>query len=137
MNKDTAAKNNSNDSSKKKCILHGWGHATEDCKVLQAEAKHPKMTNDSEKKDNNAFSKSSNKTWSRKAHEAKKKTNSDLAAFIKKEVGKAVQLVASKKRKSDDNDDSLAAFDLKDFDYEDMENLKINDGELSDGQVSC
>ena len=135
--KDVAKTDNkdSNGSSKNRCMLHGWGHSTEDCKVLQAEAKRLKSNNDSDKKDNNSFSKSNNKTWSRKAQEAKKKTSSDLAAFIKKEVGKAMK-TASKKRKSDDDDDSLNAFDLKDFNYEDMENLKIDDG-LSEGEASC
>ena len=86
-------------------MLHGWGHSTEDCKVLQAEAKRLKSNNDSDEKDDNSFSKSHNKTWSRKAQEAKKKTSSDLAAFIKKEVGKAMK-TASKKRESDDDDES-------------------------------
>ena len=135
--KDVAKTDNkdSNGSGKNRCMLHGWGHSTEDCKVLQAEAKRLKSNNDSDEKDNNSFSKSRNKTWSRKAQEAKKKTSSDLAAFIKKEVGKAMK-TASKKRKSDDDDDSLNAFDLKDFNYEDMENLKIDDG-LSEGEASC
>ena len=55
-----------------------------------------------------------------------------MAAFVQKEVAKSYMKMvkAHKKRKSDDDsseDGSLAAFDLADFNYEDMENLKIDD----------
>ena len=54
-----------------------------------------------------------------------------MAAFVQKEVAKSYMKMvkAHKKRKNDDDSDggSLAAFDLADFNYEDMENLKIDD----------
>ena len=53
-----------------------------------------------------------------------------MAAFVQKEVAKSYMKMvkAHKKRKSDDSDDdSLAAFDIADFNYEDMENLSIDD----------
>ena len=63
---------------------------------------------------------------------------SDLAAFISKEVAKGIKkshkdLAAmqkkrkSAKRDSSDSECDLNAFDLKDFNYEDMENLNIDD----------
>ena len=111
------------------CMLHGeGGHKTEDCYQLQKEAKRVKMG----KGDNS--SKSKNKTWSRKAAESSKESKKDLAAFIRKEVKKGVKKdlkAISKKRKSESDDSDserdLHAFDLKDFNYEDMENLKIDD----------
>jgi hypothetical protein len=111
------------------CMLHGeGGHKTEDCYQLQKEAKRVKMG----KSDNS--SKSKNKTWTRKAAESSKESKKDLAAFIRKEVKKGVKKdlkAISKKRKSEsddsDSDGDLHAFDLKDFNYEDMENLKIDD----------
>ena len=33
---------------------------------------------------------------------------------------------SEKRKSSDDSDDELNAFDLKDFNYEDMENLRID-----------
>ena len=53
----------------------------------------------------------------------KKKIKKDLSAFTKKR----------KQDDSDSSDDDLAAFDLKDFNYEDMDNLKIED----DNTVEC
>ena len=52
-----------------------------------------------------------------------KQIKKDLSAFTKKR----------KKEDSDSSDDDLAAFDLKDFNYEDMDNLKIDD----DNTVEC
>ena len=87
--------------------------------------------------------KSKNKTWSKKAEEAKEKAKGECHAFVRKEIAKGVKKqmkkdlsAFAKKRKSDcsdSSDDDLAAFDLKDFNYEDMENLKIDD----DGSVEC
>ena len=118
-------------STKHYCAVHGHNnsHSTEECNTIQQEAKRVK-TNRSDYK-----GKSPNKTWQRKASEGQAKTKQELAAFIQKEVVKGIQkgkqcLAAyDKKRKadSDSESDDLAAFDLKDFNYEDMENLKIDD----------
>ena len=119
---------------KKHCILHGNGfHDTEECKTLLAQANNLK-------KDGKAGGKGNygNKTWNRKASDNKNKAKNDLAAFVQKEVAKGVKASlaasASKKRKSDSesSDEDLNMFDLKDFNYEDMENLKID----SDDDIS-
>ena len=45
---------------------------------------------------------------------------------MKKEVKKGVKLYAKKRKSEDSSDDDLNAFDLKDFNYDDMDNLKID-----------
>ena len=62
-----------------------------------------------------------------------------MAAFVKKAVEKGVKkslkAQATKKRKEAseaESDDDLNAFDPKDFNYEDMDNLKID----SDDEIS-
>ena len=79
-----------------------------------------------------------NNKWTKQAADAATKSKSDLAAFVQKEVAKGIAKIANeKKRKSSDDSDSddLAAFDLKDFNYSDMENLKVDsDGE--DGEIT-
>ena len=94
------------------------------------------------KSEGNANSKDPKKSWNKKAKEAKDQAAFDFAAFVSKTVDKAVAKstkAAAKKRKTKESDDDLAAFDLRDFNYEDMENLKIasdEEGEISD-EVSC
>ena len=82
----------------------------------------------------------SNKTWSRKADEAKEASKKDLAAFVKKQVKNQVKELASfdKKRKSSESSDEeedgeLMAFnaDLAEFNYEDMEKLSIDEDDVS------
>jgi len=140
----------SSDGKKGFCMIHGEGnHTSEECYTLQKEAKKLKTsysgntsTKYSDNKARGNFSSNSgsgNKTWNRKAEQGKSKAKSDLAAFIGKEVAKGIQKekkaahAASKKRKSDSDDegDDLHMFDLEGFNYEDMDNLKIEDGEAS------
>ena len=130
-------KNSSSKPATKKngyCLLHGDGnHDTEDCFTLQKEAKRLK----GEGGDSKPAAKSKNKTWSKKAEEAKEKAKGECHAFVRKEIAKGVKKqikkdlsAFTKKRKKDDSDssdDDLAAFDLKDFNYEDVDNLKIDD----------
>ena len=137
-------KNSSSKPAMKKngcCLLHGDGnHDTEDCFTLQKEAKHLK----GEGGDSKPVAKSKNKTWSKKAEEAKEKAKGECHAFVQKEIAKGVKKqmkkdlsAFTKKRKKkkdgDSCDDNLAAFDLKDFNYEDVDNLKIDD----DDTVEC
>ena len=135
-------KGNKNSGSKKEsgevlyCALHGKGsHSTNDCKTIQSEVKRLKTERSGSQQGSN--NKSSSKTWSKKANDEKKKARSDMNAFIKKEVAKGIkkgvkELAAfDKKRKSDDDsDDDLNAFlgedKIEDFDYSDMDNLKID-----------
>ena len=134
--------NGSKNSSKKEpgellyCSLHGKGnHSTDECKSIQKEVKRLKT----DRAGNSSGSgKSTNKTWSKKANDEKKKARSDMNAFIQKEVAKGIkkgvkQLAAfEKKRKSDDSDSDsdLNAFlgkdSIEDFSYSDMDNLKID-----------
>ena len=108
----------------KYCSHHGHNpsHTSSECFVLHPELKEAKK------------SKSKSKSWSRKAADSKAKTKSDLAAFIRKEVSKGVdKAVNSNKRKaSGESDDDLNAFDLEEFNFKDMENLKID----SDDDIS-
>ena len=140
--KSKDGKSNAKPNGKQKyyCMLHGNNnsHDTKDCHQLQKEAKRLKSDGSNNGKPN-GNGKFKNKTWTRKAEEAKATTQNDLASFIKKEVKKGIKKdlkALSKKRKSDDSSDSedgeLHMFDLKDFNYEDMENLKIDDDEVTD-----
>ena len=111
----------------KYCSHHGKNpsHTSDECFVLHPELREKKPA-------------AKSKTWSRKAAESKAKAKNDLAAFVRKEVAKGVaKATASKKRKTsdgEDSDDDLNAFDLKDFNYKDMDDLKIetDDEEISD-----
>ena len=80
-----------------------------------------------------------NKTWDCKAAEAKASSSKEIAAFVKTAIAKGVAKelnAAQRKRKandsSSDKEGELHCIDLKDFNYEDMENLKIS----SDDDVS-
>jgi hypothetical protein len=130
----------SSDGKKGFCMIHGEGnHTSEECYTLQKEAKKLKTSytgNTSGKYADKAKSSSGNKTWTRKADQGKTKTKSDLATFIGKEIAKGLKKekktahAASKKRKSDSDDEEgedLHVFDLEGFNYNDMDNLKIED----------
>ena len=126
-------KSSGNGKSEYFCLYHGKNssHNTDDCHKMINDAKRLKQANGNG--DGKSNGKYGNKTWSRKADEAKKATNKDLASFIRKEIKKGVKDLKafSKKRKSSDDesgsDGEVMAFDLKDFNYQDMENLKIDD----------
>ena len=133
--KDGSFKQVKGDKEKKSafCLVHGQcGHSTDQCHKIQREAKRLKGDDSSPKGDSPKFG---NKTWTRKSEESKSKTNKELHALVKKAIAKGVRKelqAASKKRKSDDSSDeegehNMLDFDLKDFNYEDMENLKIDD----------
>lgn len=135
----------SEDSSQKYCMLHGYGnHSTEECKAVQAMIKRRKTTKGKDGDNDDRKPSFKNKTWNRKASEAKKQTRKDLAAFIKKTVKDKVQkeLSAIDKKRAAESDDSSDEFDLnaldgelKNFNYSDMENLHINSDE-EDNDVS-
>jgi len=137
----------SSDGKKGYCMIHGEGnHTSEECYTLQKEAKKLKTSYGGKsegKYTDKAKAGSGNKTWTRKADQGKAKPKSDLAAFIGKEIAKGMKkekksaLAASKKRKNDsDDEEDLHVFDLEGFNYEDMDNLKIEEGEVKD-EVSC
>ena len=73
------------------------------------------------------------KSWNKKVKKASKETKKDLAAYVAKEVCKSVRkelAAVDKKRKLDDSnsDGEIHTIEakLKDFNYKDMDNLKID-----------
>ena len=139
--KNGSAKSGGGDGQKF-CLLHGKGnHSSDDCMKLKAEAKRLKTSNEKGNSNGRKFDKAPNKTWTRKADEAKQAAKKDLAAYVKQAVAKKVKkelAAADKKRKSDDSDDEfdLNAVELEGFNYDDMENLKIDDDDTEDGEIS-
>ena len=86
-------------ASKLYCLVHGeCGHNSNDCSVLQKEAKQ--LQKDYTAK--NSGSKPN--TWSRKAEEAKSKSSKELAAYVKK-AGHEEMNAVEKKRKPDSDDE--------------------------------
>jgi len=126
-----------NPGGTKYCKYHGKNntHTTEECKVLKAQKEGKKVS----------FGK--NKTWSRDSDKSTSKSKKDLSAFIAKAVKKELNSFNSKKnkRKADLNaidangegsdNDSDSDISLKDFDYEQFENLSFN-GSLDDSEHS-
>ena len=120
----------------KYCLIHGWGgHSSNECFRLKEEAKRIKTgSNDSSNNSRQKKGNHKNKSWHRQANDNKTSTKKDLAVIVKNAVEKGVkkELAAiSKKRKSQEEEININAIDLdlKDFNYEDMENLKIDEPE--------
>ena len=108
------------------CEHHGanWTHDTKDCRLLN-----------NKKAGGNKFG---NKTWNRKATEASEQSKKELAVLIGKTVHKVIkkQLASvDKKRKSDEDGECFLvealSKDLDGFNYEAMEDLTIDDDEVS------
>jgi hypothetical protein len=119
------------------CMLHGHGnHDTSDCKALQKEAKRIKAKHDSN--DGGGKPPFKNKSWNKKAQDNKQDSRKEMNAIVKKAIAKGVRkemnaIAKASKRKAEDDDSSEEGelnaldLDLSDFNYEDMENLKIDD----------
>jgi hypothetical protein len=119
-------------SANKYCAYHGPNntHDTKECKVLK--------TLREQKKDKDEKSGGSkNKSWSRKADEAKKKSEKELNALIDKAVKTKVKetlAAISKKRQSDDeSDDEMNKLDLSQMDFDRMSKNENDD----DSVLSC
>ena len=92
---------------------------------------------------------SKNKVWKRKSEESKASTKKELAALVSKAVAKGVKkelaAISKGKRKSEDSDEdgecyllsSVVDGDLDGFNYEEMENLKIDSDDEASDEVSC
>ena len=95
------------------CVYHGGncGHTSGNCRTLK------KLAAAKSNRDSDGSSK--NKTWSRKADDAKKRTKKDLAAFIKKTI--RAEMDSIEKRKADDNeDDDDGSLNLAEADFDNM-----------------
>ena len=135
--KSKSGKSDKEPASKKKapfyCKLHGpnYSHDTKDCNGLKRQGEEG----------------SKNKVWKRKSEESKTATKKELAALVSKAVAKGVKkelaAISKGKRKSDDKEDSdddgecylldsIVNGGLDGFNYEEMENLKID----SDDEIS-
>ena len=143
---DIWKKVSSNDSDKPRfhCMLHGWNntHDTEDCRVLQSQAKKLKSdSGNSHGHKGNSWSKSSSSNSNN--HKAIK-DGKEINAFIKKAIAKGVEReINSLKRKasasastSSDEDGEihmiqkeLDAVDiqLKDFNYDNMDKMQVEE----------
>ena len=106
--------NNNNNTSesgagngKKHCMYHGWGsHTTDECEHLKQQVKKLKTGNDT-KKDND-----------KKSGDGKK-GNDGFATLLKQTVKTAVnKAIKSHKRKADNGNRDLAAYDIRDFAYD-------------------
>lgn len=156
-NNNNSKKKGNSSKEGKWCMLHGKGsHTTDECNTLKEQTKKLKGNHE---KSGKSYG---NKTWSRKASESTSSSKKELAAFIKKSIADGVRKelhAIDKKRKASSDDESsveshdLHAFDknpksgtrpvksgledlldgeLKDFNYKDMDNLKISeDDEVS------
>ena len=118
-------KQKSNSSGEKHCIIHGTGsHTTEQCRTVKKLKEEGKAIKPQHK----------NKTWDKKADDAKKKSQKELKAFMTEFIRNEMNSY-DKKRKSDDSDDDesmnmldkVEKMDLSQFNYEDMNNLKLDD----------
>ena len=114
----------------KKCLYHGQcSHRTDECTVLQKLANQKKV----KQEDSNSGGKGnySNKTWKRKADTENDKSKKELAAFVEKQVKAGVKkaFAAKNKRKAEEGELDLNALEeeLEDFNYNDMDNLRIDD----------
>ena len=121
------------------CMLHGKGnHSTQECNQLKEQAKRMKSNRSNNATGGKTIHK--NKTWQKDAAKASAKAKSDLAALIKKTVKKEIAVVHKKRKASDDDSFDLNALDdeLKDFNYDQLKDLSINDDEGSvHSEASC
>ena len=114
----------------KYCMLHGTSsHTSKECHKLKAESKHLKSSNDYASKGNGKAA-YGGKAYKPKSHN---KGSKELNAFVKKSIKEGVRKelnsIQDKKRKASSNDEAeLATIDvvLKDFNYQDMDDLRID-----------
>jgi len=107
---------------------------TDECDTLKAQAK--KLKGNTGGNAGKAKGKGKNKTWKKKSKDEADKSKEELAAFIKKAVKSGLQqeLKSIDKKRNDSMDIHAMDIELKEVNYEDMENLVISDKE--DGEVN-
>jgi hypothetical protein len=112
----------------KYCTIHGNGnHTTDECRTIKSQIEKAKNGG-----------KSANKTWNRKADDAKKAAKKELAAFVKKKVQEEMNAAEddAKKRKAEDEsstdeemnaiEERVSDIDLQEFNYENLDVDKIS-----------
>jgi hypothetical protein len=137
----TNGKNKPNKKAKasdgeKYCHFHGKGnHNSNDCKTLKAMAESAKKG----KSGNNSGKSHGNKTWNKKADDAKKESAKELSALIRKQIRAELNAIEvddsdneSAKRKADSDDEEVNAVEMANFDFD---NLDIDDDDADDKSV--
>jgi hypothetical protein len=132
----------------KYCLLYGNNpsHATDNCHVLKKQAQSLCKANGDQKP---AFN---NKTWKRDASESTTTSKKELATFVRKQARKELYAFAKKRKMADEDDDEMSKaslnnieskedgeIDLSTFNFQDMDDLKIDsedDGDMSSSDVS-
>ena len=112
------------------CALHGanCGHSSADCRTLK-KMKSDEGNNHDRKDRKSSGKKSQNKSWSRKADEAKQATKKSLATFIRKTIREEMNAIEGNKRKSDDEDEEESSVETGDLNMaeHDFENMSLDD----------
>jgi len=104
------------------CMIHGpnRSHNTDDCYSLKKQIKEGKYDNKGTK----------NKSWSRKAEDAKVKSKKDLAAFISKTIRKEMNAMDKKRPAEEEdngsNEDEPEEGELAAFDFSNLAELQID-----------
>jgi hypothetical protein len=125
-------------SSGKCCLLHGNNpsHTMDKCHILKKQAQSLRKTAERDGNQKPAFN---NKTWKRDASKSTTTSKKELATFVRKQARKELYAFAKKRKITNEDDDekSVASLnnieskedgkiDLSTFNFQDMDNLKIN-----------
>jgi hypothetical protein len=135
-------------SGKKYCLLHGnnTSHMTDECHILKKQAQSLCKTAERDGDQKPAFN---NKTWKRDASKSTTTSKKELATFVRKQSRKELYAFAKKRKMADEDDDekSVASLnnieskedgkiDLSAFNFQDMDDLKINSEDDMDSSSS-
>ena len=105
----------------KYCMIHGeGGHTTDDCHTVKAKLGKNSSGNP-------------NKSWSRKADDAKKKTAKDLKSYVKKAIREEVHAI-TKKRKTAELDMNALEKEFEDIDLSQFDEDDLMKGIESDSE---
>jgi hypothetical protein len=135
-------------SSDKYCLLHrnNPSHTTDKCHVLKKQAQSLCKTAERDGDQNPAFN---NKTWKRDASKSATTSKKELATFVSKQARMELYAFTKKRKMTDDDDDEMSVaslnnieskedskIDLSAFNFQDMDNLKINSEDDLDSSSS-
>jgi hypothetical protein len=134
--------------SYKYCLLHGnnTSHTTDECHVLMKQAQSLRKTAERDGNQKPAFN---NKTWKRDASKSATASKKELATFVRKQARKELYTFTKKRKMTDDDDDEKSTaslnnikskedgeIDLSAFNFQDMDNLKIDSEDDMDSSSS-